>query len=323
MTLKINQLLLLILFIILSGCDPVTENNKQVIEQDRQFEAIKITHSLGTSVINSIPKKVIALDMNEVDTLAQLHIPIAGMPKDFVPHFLAKFEKDSEIQDLGAIVQPNIERVYALKPDLILISSLQANHYQALSKLAPTLYSEVNYMQSSDNQIKNIEEHILSVGKIFNKQVRANQVIDKLEAKIQSTRTKIENRSETAMIILHNNGALRFFGPQSRYGFIYSALGMKSASPSVEAGSHGQPISHEFIYKYDPDIIYVIDRTSVMEGKSTISYQDLDNPLLRKTKAWKNKHIHVVDPEAWYVTGASYSALMIMMTDILVGYDAV
>lgn len=319
----LNRVTLLTIIIVLCGCDPIQNTHITQNEDGSELDAykkIEITHALGATVINHTPKKVVALDMNDVDMLDQLQVPVVGMPKDFVPHFLSSYEDNTLIRDLGAIVQPNIERVYALKPDLILMTSLHANHYQALSELAPTLYFEVNYLDSSGGYIESIKEHMLMLGEIFNKQELAKEKVVALDFEFQRAKKQIEKRSEKAMILLHNNGALRFFGIQSRYGFIYNALGVKPASNVIEAGSHGQPISHEFMYKYDPDIIYIIDRTAVMEKKIGIRKVDLNSPLLKQTKAWKNNRVKFVDSEAWYITGASYTSLMIMIDDILAGY---
>ncbi|MFT7430009.1 MAG: iron complex transport system substrate-binding protein [Colwellia sp.] len=320
MIIFLKKVVLLTFIIALCGCEPIKNTQNKGDSELTEYKKIAITHSLGTSVISYAPKKVVALDMNEVDALDQLQVPVAGMPKDFVPHFLADYKDNQSIRDVGAIVQPNIERIYALKPDIILMTSLQANYYQELSELAPTLYFDVNYLDSGVGHIEKIKEHMLVLGEIFNKQVLAKEKVDKLDSKFKRAKKQIETRSEKAMIVLHNNGALRYFGVQSRYGFIYNALGVKPASLSAEAGSHGQPISHEFMYKYDPDIIYVIDRTAVMENKIAIKQIDLDNPLLQQTNAWKNNRIQFVDSEAWYITGASYTSLMIIIDDVLAGY---
>lgn len=314
----LKQAMLMIFSIALCGCGPTTkiQNESEVIDDS----TIEITHVLGTSVINRTPKRVVALDMNDVDALDQLQIPVLGMPKDFVPHFLEQYKNGPHISDVGAIVQPNIERVYALKPDLILISSLQANHYQELSKLAPTLLFDVDYSKSSLSYIEKIKTHMLILGKIFGKQSLARKKADDITLKLQHAKNQIAQRTEKAMIVLHNKGALRFFGVQSRYGFIYNELGVTPAGPTVQAGSHGQPISHEFMYQYNPDIIYVIDRTAIMENSKTITKSDLNNPLLLKTKAWKNNRIQFVDSQAWYITGASYTSLMIMIDDVLAAY---
>ena len=80
------------------------------------YAPVTVQHKLGTTVIRKLPQRVAALEMNEVDCLDRLGVPIAGMVKDFVPHFLSKYKDDSKIKDLGAIVQPNLERVHALHP---------------------------------------------------------------------------------------------------------------------------------------------------------------------------------------------------------------
>ena len=54
------------------------------------FAPLTVQHQLGTTVIERVPQRVVALDMNEVDFLDQLGVPVAGMPKDFIPHFLAR-----------------------------------------------------------------------------------------------------------------------------------------------------------------------------------------------------------------------------------------
>ena len=116
-------------------------------------------------------------------------------------------------------------------------------------------------------------------------------------------------------------GAFNSFGVQSRYGFIFSALGVKPAGPNAETGLHGQPISSEFILQANPDIIFVVDRTAVMERRPVMDARSMDNPLLRQTKAWKNGRVIFVDAQAWYVTGASPTSLKLIIDDVEKGYQ--
>jgi len=75
---------------------------------------------------------------------------------------------------------------------------------------------------------------------------------------------------------------------QSRYGFVFDALGVKPASTAIESGLHCQQISNEFIQQANPDIIYVVDRTAVMEHRQVMYAESMGNPSLRQTNAWKN-----------------------------------
>ena len=108
---------------------------------------------------------------------------------------------------------------------------------------------------------------------------------------------------------------------QSRYGFIFNDLGVKPASASMDTGLHGQPISSEFIQQSNPDILYVVDRTAVMERRPALDAHSLGNPLLRQTKAWKNGRVVFANAEAWYVTAASPTSINLIIDDVIRGYQ--
>lgn len=317
-------------FVSLLGCD--AKAGEPVLRQVQpaaavataaspSFDGFKVNHKLGETLVSRVPQRVAALDMNEVDFLDQLGVPIAGMVKDYVPHFLAKYKTDATVQDLGAIVQPNLERIYALKPDLVLITSLHANHYKELSRLAPTLHFDADFRNSQHRHIEVVKDHLLVLGRIFNKQDLARQRAAEIDAKVQEARALTRGRSEKALIVLHNNGSFSAFGVKSRYGFVFDALGVQAASAAVESGLHGQSISSEFIQQADPDILYIVDRTAVMERRPVINAQAIGNPLLRQTKAWKNGRVVFVDADAWYITGASVSSLKLVIDDVIKGYQ--
>jgi len=304
----------------LSGCDkkPAADANQGA---QKLATPIVVKHELGTTSIAYHPQRAAVLDMNEADFLDQLSIPIAGMPKDYVPHFLQKYKDDQKVQDLGAIVQPNMERIYTLKPDIILMTPLQANQYQALSKIAPTVHYDINFNNSQQHHIEAIKAHLITLGQIFNQQQLATQKVDALDAKVAEVRKITVNRPEKALVVLHNNGAFSNFGVQSRYGFVFNAFGVKPASTVVDTSLHGQPISSEFIKQADPDILYIVDRTAVMEHRPTIDAERMSNPLLRQTKAWKNGKVVFVDVDAWYITAASPTSMHILIDDVIKGYQ--
>ncbi|SPL70751.1 siderophore ABC transporter substrate-binding protein [Acinetobacter stercoris] len=305
--------------ITLQGCEKKVTNPEQAAQ--KLATPITIKHELGRTVIDHLPQRIAVLDMNEADFLDQLQVPFAGMPKDFVPHFLGKYKNDSKVQDLGSIVQPNIERIYALKPDLILMTPIQANKYKELTEIAPTLHYDINFNNSQNKHIETVKSHLMSLGQIFHKEDLARQKVAELDAEVKKAREVTANRPEKALVVLHNNGAFSNFGIQSRYGFIFHDLGVKPASTVVDNSLHGQPISSEFIKQANPDILYIVDRTAVMEHRPTIDATSVSNPLLRETKAWKNGHVVFVDADAWYITAASPTSLKILINDVIKGYQ--
>lgn len=306
---------------ILASTKPSLATSKVATHSTKSTFPMTITHKLGKAVIKHVPKRAVALDMNEVDILDRLGVPVAGMPKDFVPHFLMKYKTDQNVADVGSIVQPNLERVHAAKPDLILISPLQANHYKDLAELAPTIHLDVDYKTSASAHFDIVTQHLKALGAAFDRADHANAIATAFSKKVTDAQRLIQNRPEKAMVVLHNNGAYRYFGDKSRYGFVYRALGVKAAGSSPSVSLHGHAISNEFIAENDPDIIYVVDRTAVMEGRPRLDRKTMANPIIKQTKAWKNNRIVFVDPDAWYTTGAGISSLEIVIADVLSAYQ--
>lgn len=314
-----GQALVVSAILLFSGCNRQPEDFAQA--NPRLETPIIVKHELGTTVIAYHPQHVAVLDMNEADFLDQLGVPIAGMPKDFIPHFLKKYKDQKNVQDLGAIVQPNMERIYALKPDMVLMTPLQVDKYKELSKIAPTLHYDIKFNNSRHDHIQMIKAHLITLGQVFNKQALAVQKAAELDAKVEEVRKITKDRPEKALVVLHNNGSFSNFGVQSRYGFVFNALGVKPASTVADTSLHGQPISSEFIKQADPDILYIVDRTAVMEHRTMINAENVSNPLLRQTKAWKTGKVIFGDADAWYITAASPTSMRILIDDVIKGYQ--
>lgn len=286
----------------------------------QDFSPVAIKDSMGEVVIDKMPQRVAALDMNELDFLDQLGVSVAGTAKDYVPHFLSKYRNDASVADLGFIVKPNIEKIYALRPDLILITSLQAAQYAEMIKIAPVVHFDVDYRDSHANHLDIVKTHFRTLARIFDKEDIANSKIEALDAKLAEVQAATKGRPERLLILMHNKGAFSAFSKRSRYGFVFDALGAKIANDNTDSGLHGQPVTSEFIQSVNPDIIFVIDRTAVMERRAVLNVESMEDPLLRETIAWKNKRVYLVDPEAWYVTAASITPLTIIMDEVINAY---
>ncbi len=281
---------------------------------------VTLQDSLGEVVIEKMPERVAALDMNELDFLDQLGVSVAGTAKDYVPHFLSQYRDDPNVADLGFIVKPNIEKIYALRPDLILMTSLQATQYAEMRKIAPVIHFDVDYRDSHANHIEIVKAHFRNLARIFDKEEIANQKIEALDAKLAQVQAATKDRPDRLLLLMHNKGAFSAFSKRSRYGFVFDAFGAKIANDSSDSGLHGQPVTSEFIQSVNPDIILVIDRTAVMERRAVLNVERMENPLLRETNAWKNNKVFLVDPEAWYVTAASITPLTIIMDEVINAY---
>ncbi|GJM75014.1 hypothetical protein HMSSN036_72300 [Paenibacillus macerans] len=59
------------------------------------------------------------------------------------------------------------------------------------------------------------------------------------------------------------------YGPGSRFGLIHDVFGVPAVDDTIEASTHGQSISFEYVAEKNPDYLFVVDRDAVVteEGK--------------------------------------------------------
>ena len=122
------------------------------------------------------------------------------------------------------------------------------------------------------------------------------------------------------MMLMINGGKISAHSPGSRFGFIYDVLGFKPATSFPQTGKHGNAVSPEFIMEANPDWLFVLDRDSAIGRKEGASAQQvLDNPLVRKTNAWKKQQVVYLDSGSLYIAGGiqSYSNLMTQVKQVL------
>lgn len=82
--------LLLAATLALHGCNEPTAATAAPANTTRHgdYTPLTVQHKLGTTVISQLPQRTVALDMNEVDFLDQLGVPVAGMPRTSCRTFL-------------------------------------------------------------------------------------------------------------------------------------------------------------------------------------------------------------------------------------------
>ena len=104
---------------------------------------------MGSTTIESAPKRVVALDPSYIDAALLLGADLVGYvqyrqdPKaPFAPYLgdVADATKDSV--NVGTLAEPNLEKILELQPDLIVSAKVRHEAlYPQLSKIAPTIFS--------------------------------------------------------------------------------------------------------------------------------------------------------------------------------------
>ncbi|WP_300000266.1 siderophore ABC transporter substrate-binding protein [uncultured Cedecea sp.] len=278
---------------------------------------IEVVHAQGTTQVPKNPQRVVILSPATLDIADALGIEVMAVPKTSAhyPTHLAKYNGDAYI-NAGTLFEPNYEALINAKPDLIIAGARAAAAYDKLSGIAPTIALDIDPKDFLASMTQRTEQ----LGEIFGKQEKAKEVIAAFNAQAEDIRKK-SAQSGTAMMLMVNGGKINAYSPDSRFGFIFDVLGFKPATTFASTGQHGNTVSPEFIMEANPDWLFVLDRDSAIGSKKdgVSANQVLDNPLVKRTNAWKNQHVVYLDSGALYIAGGiqSYSNLMTQVNQVL------
>ena len=112
------------------------------------------------------------------------------------------------------------------------------------------------------------------------------------------------------LVVLVNGGKMSAFGPSSRLGgWLHKDIGVPAVDESIKEGSHGQPISFEYLKEKNPDWLFVLDRGAAIGEEGQAAKDVLNNPLVAETNAWKKGQVVYLVPETYLAAGGAQELL--------------
>ena len=272
---------------------------------------VSIKDSNGDRVeVQKNPQKVVVFDNGSLDTLDALGVGdrVIGAATKNLPSYLDKYK---DVESAGGIKEPDLEKINQLQPDLIIISGRQSDYKEELAKIAPTLYLAVDTKEPWES----VQQNVNALAEIFGKEDKAKEELATLTKEIEETKEKASKLEQTALVTLVNEGQLSAYGSGSRFGLVHDVFGFKQADDQIEASTHGQSVSYEYILEKNPGILFVVDRTKAIGGddsKDNVSA----NELVEQTDAGKNDQVISLQPDVWYLSGGGLESMKLMIKDV-------
>ena len=274
-------------------------------------ETLVVSHELGETTVNKNPKRVVVFDYGILDSLDKLEVEgIVGLVQDGLPEHLSKFESE-DYSSVGSLKEPNMEKIFELTPDLIIISGRQADYYEELSKIAPTIHLGVN----NENYLESFSENMNKLGEIFGKEKAVEKELTAITEAIEELNAKVTEKNVNGLITLANDGSFSVYGAESRFGIIHNSFGVIPVDETIESSTHGQKASFEYIVEKNPQYLFVVDRAAIVGG-TTSAKELFENELMKKTDAYKNDNIVYLNPNIWYTATGGFTSTMIMVEEI-------
>lgn len=272
---------------------------------------VTIVHAQGETVVPVNPETVVTFDLGALDTLDAMGVEVDGVPEIVsLPDRLSQYASD-DYAKVGSLFEPDYEAVNAMEPDLIIVAARSAEAYPQLSEIAPT----IDLTTDSTDFMNSFATATESLGAIFDMEDEAAAQLAAVDERVETISAQAADAG-TGLILLTSAGEVSAYGPGSRFGIVHDVLGVTPAVEDVEAATHGDAVSFEFVLEADPDMLYVLDRDATIGEEGETAEQILDNELVAQTTAWSEGAVTYLDGADWYLVMSGMGAVNSMLDDV-------
>lgn len=240
-------------------------------------------------------KKIVTLDpLLTLGILIELKAPVVATPYMAIQDAgVLDFVKQSKMIDLGNPREPSLERIAALKPDLIIGSAeAHAQIYEKASKIAPTVFfSHMDW-----------KKYLRLLAEITDREDAANEALAAYEKRVASIRARMKDVTVSAVRFAPGRFVVFVDGPAAYAPFavLHEAGVKRSAYETVTDGTIVKRPDWEELANLDGDILLYVSASGFESGPDDALEREVTgNPLWQFLPAVRNGRAYRVDRATW------------------------
>lgn len=266
-----------------------------------------VRHALGETRIPAEPKRVITLDTGEMDTVVDLGLKPAGVidwTGAGVPAYLAGSLQGVEI--VGSIMEPDLEAVAGLAPDLILTNRTRHEAiYGRLAAIAPAVLGERPGLVWRQN--------FGLYAQALGRDQRGARTVSQYEERVKGLNAKLPTPRPTISVVRVTATNIRYYQRANFLATILTDLGFpRPVAQNVDDFALNNQ-SLETIGQYGGGDVIVL---SVIGGATNEFAKQLQaSPLWSALPAVREGKVLTVDDNTW-IAGLGYRAAATILDDI-------
>lgn len=200
---------------------------------------IHIQDSRGEQVFSQSPQRVVVLNWDLLEQVLELDITPVGAPNlPSYTEWVAQPAIPAGVEDIGTRSEPNLDKISALKPDVIIAASPQKDLIPTLERIAPVVYLS-NFEQLDQSAQVAIEQFKL-LAKLFGKEALADQKLADLDSRFQQLSARLqtafgEELPSVVAMRFASTTSVFLYGENSTTQYVVDKLGLKTALPQPAA----------------------------------------------------------------------------------------
>lgn len=310
-----------------SGTDPSTPSGAPDSAASSQEFPLTVQHARGTTEIPEAPQRIIALDNAFLDYAVDLGGTVVGVSDigaDLVPSYLDDEQSShaADVESVGNIAEPQLEKIAALDPDLILSSDVRhKEYYDQLAAIAPTVFSE----DTGDTW----QENYLLTGEALGKKQQAEDRLTEIRDRAGRIGERIRDTDgagdvpDVSVVRIKDENTIRLYGEDTFSGSVLAMVGLPRPD-NQESGYPGQDygmyvVSRENLDQAGADLILV---AVPEEGTAKATEWAAISDAVLDTATWKAFDGRKVDvDEGTWMTSVSPIGADHILTDVADIFD--
>ena len=198
---------------------------------------------------------------------------------------------------LGALLDPNVERIIAMRPDLVVLYGTQDTLRAQLER------ASIPYYAYTHRGLSDVADTMRSLGRRVGVAARANEAAQRLEQQIASVRAKVAGRAKPKALLVFGREprSLRGIDASGGVGFLHDMLEAAGAVNALaDVTRQAVQMSTEMVLARAPDVIIELRYT----GGDETSQADVKAwDALPAVPAVRNKRVFLLQGEEFVVPG--------------------
>ncbi|MFI6816664.1 ABC transporter substrate-binding protein [Nonomuraea sp. NPDC050328] len=265
----------------------------------------EIKDATGTLIkVPADPKRVVTLTQEDLDAALALGVTPVGITNgqglDKPPAYLA--DRVQGIPVVGNLLQPVIDKVVEVKPDLILAGDLQDQ--QVIDQLRKITPATVLTMAPSDDW----KLSFMGIGNALNRLDGAKKVLADYDAAVASAKAGI--KPAEVSIVRWNPQGPSWMEKRQFAGFVATDLGLtRPAAQNKDGTAHSLPLSLEALSDIDGEWLFVSTLTA--DGQKALD-EIRGTPAFKQLRAVRAGQVVAVDGSVWSTRGAPLAARVVL-----------
>ncbi|MBD2864313.1 AraC family transcriptional regulator [Paenibacillus oceani] len=275
-----------------------------------------IKHAMGETTLQGTPQRVVILTNEGTEALLAVGIKPVGAVQSWIGDPWYDHIKDDmkNVSAVGDELQPNIEMIASLKPDLIIGNKVrQEKIYEQLKKIAPTVYSED---LGGDWKI-NFKLYAEAV----NKKEEGDKAMAAFDKRVADVKAKLGSKAATKVSVARFSASqVRIYQKQTFSGVLLSQLGFARPA-SQDKDSFIEVMTKEKIPSMDGDVLfYFVTEAAGKTDAAKVVQEWKNDPLFQNLNVSKTGNIVQVDEAIWNSAGG-YEAANLLLDELVKYFD--